>query len=472
MNSLKPIQLAGIVLCLLLALYILYTHLAYFGNVSFLGGILGLEIIIAALWKFERRFLVLLIVTFVWAGTNVPLAGAGTAGRWVILATAALAGLVVWLGSPRAPFRTIHLVAFFCVCSAFASATVSPFLQMAMLKSLSLLLLFLYCSAGARLGVLGREERFFPGLILGCEIAVYITAVCYFGLGRNLWGNPNSLGAAMSVGAFPILLWGWFTSDVGAIRYRRLVALLLSAYLVRFSLARAGLAALALVAILFFVCLRQYRSLVKGVALVLVVVAISGMLAPDSLSQQLGAMEDAILYKGHKDEGVLGSRKEPWDKTVASIKEHPWFGTGYGTSPTGEDPGELGPFRSTHETAREHGSSYITILEWEGLLGVWPFVVLLGMAVLNVRKVCVWMRRTCDPFNYSIPMAMVVVAGLAHATFEDSIFAVGSYLCLFFWIFVFLLADYVPGAADVPLPSMVRPSRYAPAGFGAVVPNR
>ena len=50
-------------------------------------------------------------------------------------------------------------------------------------------------------------------------------------------------------------------------------------------------------------------------------------------------MTDAVLYKGHKEEGVLGSRRTPWEKTGASIKEHPLFGTGYGTSPTGEDPG-------------------------------------------------------------------------------------------------------------------------------------
>ncbi len=63
------------------------------------------------------------------------------------------------------------------------------------------------------------------------------------------------------------------------------------------------------------------------------------MLAPEALNKQLGDLKDAVLYKGHKEEGVLGSRRTPWEKSIASIKEHPLFGTGYGTSPTGEDPG-------------------------------------------------------------------------------------------------------------------------------------
>jgi len=48
---------------------------------------------------------------------------------------------------------------------------------------------------------------FFPRPALGSEVAVYGTAICYFGLGQSIWGNPNSLGAAMSIGLFPVLFW-------------------------------------------------------------------------------------------------------------------------------------------------------------------------------------------------------------------------------------------------------------------------
>ena len=473
MNSVKPLQWAGILVGLSLALYFIYSHLQYFRDVSFLGGILLLEVIIASLWKYDQRFFVLLMIAFVWAGMNVPLQGAWTAGRWVVLSAGAVVGFIVWTKTPRRPFGSLHLIAFFCICAAFVSATVSPFIQMASLKALSLLLLFLYCAAGARMAAFGREDRFFRGLLWGSEIAVYVTAICYFGLGQPIWGNPNSLGAAMGIGLFPILLWGWFTSDRSVVRRRRLSALLLCTYLVFLSGARAGMASVVTVTFIFCFCLHQYKLLAKVAALVLLLVAVTGVLAPGTL-KPLGDLKDEILYKGHKEEGIMGSRRTPWEKSIATIKEHPLFGTGYGTSPTGEDPG-LGfqRFASTAKTVRENGSSYMTLAEWVGLLGVLPFVALLALTVSNVWKVCAWMNRTADPRHYSIPLAMVVLAGLVHAAFEDWLFAVGYYLCVFFWAFAFLLADLVPDAVVVPVAGVVsRASRPSPAGFGAVVPNR
>jgi O-antigen ligase len=474
MNFVKPLQWVGIALGSSLVLYFIYQYLQYFDNVSFLGGILLLEIIIASLWKYDQRFFVLLMIAFVWAGTNVPLQGAWTTGRWVVLSAGAVVGFIVWTKTPRRPFGSLHLIAFFCICAAFVSATVSPFIQMASLKALSMFLLFLYCAAGARLAVLGREDRFFHGLLWGGEIAVYVTAICYFGLGQSIWGNPNSLGAVMSIGLFPILLWGWFTSDGPAVKFRRLAVLLLCTYLVHFSMARAAMVSVVVVTLVFCLCLHQYKLLVKVVALVLLLVAVAGMLAPEALNKQLGDLKDAVLYKGHKEEGVMGSRRTPWEKSIATIKEHPLFGTGYGTSPTGEDPGSaFGTIASSAETSREHGSSYMTITEWVGLLGVLPFVGLLALTGSNVWKVCAWMNRTADPRHYSIPLAMVVLGGLIHASFEDWLFAAGYYLCVYFWVLAFLLADIVPDAVVVPVAGVVsRASRPLPAGFGAVVSNR
>ena len=472
MNSLRPWQWAAMALGSALVLHFFYTHSWYLTDVSFLGEIIGLEVLVVLLWKFEQRFFGALIIVFLWAGMRLPLSGVGKSGRWVLLFAGASIGFFVWQRAPRAPFRAIHLVALFCICAAFASATISPFAQVAALKSLSLLLLFLYCATGARLAIIGREANFFRGLILGCEITVYAAAICLFILGANVWGNPNALGAAMSVGVFPVLLWAWSTSDSRKLKLRRLLAVLLCAYLVRVSMTRAGMASAVVVTVMFFVVLRQYRLMMKAVALVLFVVAIGGVLAPVSLSNQFEDLKDEILYKGHKDEGLLGSRKEPWDQSIASIKEHPLFGTGYGTSATGEDAATgFGTVIST-VGSREHGSSYITIVEWQGLLGVWPFAALLAMILFNVWKVCVWMRRTSDPRDYSVPLAMVVVSGLVLGIFEDSLFAVGSYICLYFWIFVFLLADYVPRSMQLPVASVAHTRSPSPVALEPAVSNR
>src|SRR6202795_4311928 len=474
MNSVKPLQWAGIVLGLSLVLYLTYSHLQYFRDVSLLGGILLLEVIIVSLWNYGERFFVLLMITFVWAGMHVPLQSSWTGGRWVVLSAGAVAGYIVWTKNPRRPSGSLHLIAFFCTCAALVSATVSPFVQMASLKALSLFLLVLYCATGARPAVLSRGDRVLRSVLWGSEIAVYATPICYVGLCQGIWGNPNSLGAAMSIGLFPVLLWEWLNSDRPAVRLRRLAALLLCTYLVQFSMARAAMVAVVLVTLVFCACLRQYKLLAKVVALVLFLVAVTGMLDPGALNKSLGDLKDAVLYKGHKEEGVIGSRRTPWEKSIASIKEHPLFGTGYGTSPTGENPGlGSGRFASTAETEREHGSSYITIAEWVGLLGVVPFVALLVVTVSNVWRVCAWMRRTSDPRHYSIPLAMVVLSGLVHGFFEDSLFAVGSYVSVYFWVFVFLLGVLIPVAVVVPATGVVsRAPRPSPVSFGAVVPNR
>ena len=470
----KPLLVPAIILSVLFTLVLLYSHFDYFGNVSFLGGLLLVQIIIACLWKYDQRFFPLLMIAFLLAGMNVPMQSAGTSGRWVVLAAGAVVGFVIWMKTPRRHFVAFHLIALFSVCAAFVSATVSPFLPMAMSKALSLLLLFLYGCAGARLAVVGREGRFFAGLLWGCEIVLYASAVCYLGLGRSIWGNPNSFGGLLSIGVFPILLWGWLTSQPGITRWRRFLALLLCSYLVLFTLARAGIAAVILVSLMFCIGLRQYRLLLKGAGLALFLIAVMGMVDPTALVRSSENLKDAVFYKGHKEAGVLGSRQGPWEAAIASIKEHPLFGTGYGTSPTGEDPGfRLARVASTSETVGEHGSSYLTIVGWVGLLGVLPFLMLIGLTALNVGRVFLWMRKTSNPYHFSVPLAMVLLAGLAHASFEDWLFAVGSYSCVYFWVFAFVLADFVPKRDQVLVPRVLpRVSRPAEVGLEAIAPSR
>jgi hypothetical protein len=77
-----------------------------------------------------------------------------------------------------------------------------------------------------------------------------------------------------------------------------------------------------------------------------------------------------------------------------------------------------------------------------------------------------WMRRTGSPSHYAVPFALVIVAGLIHAGFEDWLFAAGSYLCVFFWVSAFLLVDLAPGAsanASARVPAAQRDARFAPA---------
>jgi hypothetical protein len=78
------------------------------------------------------------------------------------------------------------------------------------------------------------------------------------------------------------------------------------------------------------------------------------------------------------------------------------------------------------------------------------------------------MKRTSQFRHYSIPLAMVVLAGLIHANFEDWLFAVGAYPCVYFWVFAFMLADLKPAAAVASNVTAFPRRAPVPAAFRAV----
>jgi len=452
---LVPAMMLG---CALLAIYLAVFRPGYLTNSLYLAGLIFLQILAAALWNYRQRFLLLLVVTFLWAGTAVPWQGVLTTGRWFVLAVGALAGLALYMRDERHTFSAFHLVAFFCVLAAFVSAMVSSYSSTALLKAASLLLLLLYGATGARLAALGREERFMAGLLLGCESLIYVTAAAYFLLHLELFDNPNSLGAVMGVVAVPVMLWGTIVAERPGLRQRRTLALVLALLLVIASYARAGIAAAALSSTLLCVGLRQYRILVRGAAVALLaavlVITFHPLHTPDSdVGSDTHSLTDVFLYKEQRGRGLLWSRKSTWDRTSDVIRDHPWFGSGFGTSITRSPGAERGwSVESGGAATREHGNSYLAITEWVGLLGVGPFLGLVCMIVAKVYRVARWMRSTGDAFSLAVPLAAVVAGALLHAMFEDWLFAVGYYLCVFFWTLVFVLMDVAP-SLPVPLRS-------------------
>ena len=429
--------------CCAAGAYLAVFRPSYANNSEYLGGLIFLQIVIAALWSYRQRFFPALQIVFLWAATFSPFVSAATVGRWFVLAAGALVGLVVYMKDRSHRFGAFHLVACCCVVAAFISAMVSSYPALAALKALSIFLLFLYGAAGARLAVGGREAQFLSGLLVGCEILVYINVAIHFILRVSLFNNPNSLGALTGVALTPLLAWGVATSNEIATRRRRSFAFILAILLLLFSFARAAIVGALLSCILLCIVLRQYRLLVKGLAVSLAAAALIAAVAPPESSDG-DSLADVFVYKGKRQAGLLGSRQTPWQQTVAVIQERPWFGSGFGTSKTAVDEVvETRGFASNSKFTREHGSSYLAILEWQGLLGVAPFLALVLAVALNAGEVLLWVRRTGNVFSPALPISLVVIAGLVHAAFEDWLFAVGYYLCVFFWSLAFALNDFV-----------------------------
>jgi O-antigen ligase len=322
--------------------------------------------------------------------------------------------------------------------------------------------------------VTGRENRFFAGLLTGCEFFVGAVGAAYFA-GIEVMGNPNSLGAVMGVAGAPILLWGIFVSEETFPRRRRIALFAVALYLTFVSHARASMAAAFICCVLLCVALRKYRMLMNGVIVIAIIVAGAAIFQPEEFSNTVTALTDTVIFKG-KDpsEGLLGSRLSPWQAAVDSIHNHFWFGTGFGTSDNGQDATEdVGKFSTLVAASSEHGSSYLAIITWVGMVGVLPFVLLMVTLSRKVVETVVWMRRTGNAYHPAVPLAMVVFAGMLHAALEDWLFAPGYYLCVFYWSVAFIFVDYVPALATSDSRSVLfsRARAIQPA-LGDVAPSR
>lgn len=432
-----------------------YARPGFFTSETYLGGLLLLEVMLAAVWHFRKLFFVLLIGTFLMAGLDAPVGGGWTMARWAILGLGALVGSSIMLKDRGYKFGLFHVVATFAVLAALVSAAVSRYTMVSSLKVLSLLLLFIYAATGARLAVLGRENRFFDGLLTGCEIVVGLLAVFTF-MGKEILGNPNSRGAVMGVACAPLLLWGALVSEESFTKRRRIVVFAVAMLLAFESHARAGMLAAFVSCALLCLALRRYGLFGAGIGILAVIAASSAIVSPEVFSRSVDQITDTVVFKG-KDpsQGLLLSRKSPWQDTVDSIRQHFWFGTGFGTSDTGQDATEeVGKFSSSSLTSVEHGSSFLAITAWVGILGVLPFAFLVGMLLAKVGKTVWWMWKTGNPMHPAVPLAMVMIAGMTHAMFEDWMFAPGYYVCVFFWSLAFVFIDQtalltVPDTRDV-----------------------
>jgi len=440
----------------ILGLLWLLGHLGYLRNTVYLGGLIVIEVVLTSLWHFESIFFLLLMGSFLWAGMDLPWTGVALTGRCFVLAVAAVAGFIMWMRQRKHSYTSFHLVAVFCVTAALVSAMVSSDPRTSILKVLSLFLLFAYGATGARLAIRGREVKFVFGLLRGIEVMTYATAIAYLA-GSRVWGNPNSVGAVMGVVIAPFLLWGLLIADTRAQRYRRFGALCICGLLLYSCLSRAGMLSATIGVLTMLVALRRQRLLIQGTFVVLTFVAIAAMVQPSHFDELVTTFTQNVVYKGKPQGGVLGSRRSPWQQTTAVIREPPWFGSGFGTSDMGQfaqgtslslAPSTGGLY--TREGAnREHGNSYLALAEYVGLLGLIPFSVLLFLLGRMVANMILWMRSTSNPRHCAVPLAVMLLAGMVHAFFEDWLMAVGYYLCIFFWVSTFWLADLMPEVVPI-----------------------
>jgi len=447
----KSAVIALVAVGLLLAACLAYLSPGDFTSTTYLGGVLLIEVLIASVWLYKKVFFALTAVCFLFAGVDLPIGSFWVLIRWVFLGIGALVGFAFILKERGYKFGAFHLVALFAVLAALVSAVVSRYSVVSSLKVLSLFLLFVYAATGARVAVSRRESRFFTGTLAGVEILVVVLAASTV-MGIEIMGNPNSRGAIAGVVAAPLLLWGTLLPQERFSYQRRLLFYALAMYLTFASQARASILAAFVSCVLLCLVLHQYRLLTQGVVIIAILAATGAILRPEAFSRTMSSMTSTVVFKERGGaQGVLASRKGPWQEAVDSIRQHFWFGTGFGTDDNGHDvTEETGKYSTVSAVATEHGSSYLAITSWVGFAGVLPFFALVVLILRNIAKTLFWMWRTGNPSHPAVPLAMVMLAGLIHAFFEDWLFAPGYYLCFFYWSMAFVFVDQV---RTLPLPA-------------------
>ena len=435
-------------------------------NVKYLQALLLLELIAAALTHYRRVYFPLLILIFLWAGVHFPLQGAAGFARWLVLGIGAWAGLILWLKDHRErPFGPFHLLALGCVSVAFVSTLVSQAPALSLLKAGSLFLLFLYAATGARIAIEGREAGFVRVLLLSCEVLTVFTAAAHL-VHFDFFGNPNAVGAVMGVVVIPALfcdLAKQIATDK-TILYRRVAILMTAALLLYQSRARASILAAAVSVTLLCIVFRRKIFLLRSAMAVILFLTAVGVVDPPQFDDFVTSVTSEVIYKGKPAEfGMMRSREGPWQATAESLRQHPWFGSGFGTSDISRDQSDSSQIYTISN--REHGNSYLAIAEYMGWVGLVPFGGLIAFLLQKAWRMFSWMRTAGDPANPVVPIVMIVTAALIHAFFEDWLFAVGSYLCVFFWSLAFVLMDFVVPAATT-VRGVVFPPWHSPVNVG------
>lgn len=440
----KAALIAALVVGIAILASLAYLSPGDFTSTSYLGGLLLIEILLASIWHYKQAFFALTSIIFLLAGVDLPIGLFWNSVRWLFLGVGALAGFGFILKERRYHLGAFHFVALVAVLAALISAAESRYAFVSSLKVLSIFLLFLFAATGARVTVTGREGRFFTGLLVGIEVLVLVLGASTF-MGIEVLGNPNSRGAVAGVVCAPILLWATMLPQGRASYQRRLLLYGLAMYVTFVSQARASILAAFVACTLLCLALHQYRLLAQGLVIIAIMAATGAIVSPEAFSRTVFSMTSTVVFKERgAEKGVLASRKGPWQGAIDSIRQHPWFGTGFGTDDNGKDvTTDTGQYSTVSAVAAEHGSSYLAITSWVGIVGVVPFTVLVILLLYRIAKTVLWMWRTGNPSHPAVPLAMFVLAGLMHAFFEDWLFAPGYYLCFFYWSMAFVFVDQV-----------------------------
>lgn len=178
------------------------------------------------------------------------------------------------------------------------------------------------------------------------------------------------------------------------------------------------------------VTLIKFRGVARfmSYAMILTVMSLNWLTAGDGSggTDLFGADSDLNPYVTElREKGNINSRETLWDNRIKEFGDNPIIGVGIGVDTFAFAGGMSGT------RVIEPGSSYLAVLSMTGLLGSLSLILLLfslgGQVVRSTRYI---------DHNEIVKVASLGAFWAMHAIAEGWIFAGGSILCLFFWIWV------------------------------------
>lgn len=375
----------------------------------------------AAAYLFGFRRWSLLIQVTLFAAASCPYGAFLGPVRWPVLFLSALLsiGFTSWneLEFGQHMFDRAVLA---LVCATFLSAMYSANSTMTLLKSCAFLAVITYAGFGAPAAVKALKGRFVTSYAVTSVCALIVVAVCYWVLNFEVMGNPNNLGALLSVFVWPAVLWLSLCARLH-LRVVGIVASVATLALTYYSLSRASMLAEIVAAFVVLVCARRFRALAM---LAVACVCLSAVL--------VGPARD-FVQKGD-DPDMLKSRRDLIEDSLDRIQRRPLQGEGFGVTAGLSEYWDGGT--SSNEFQREEGNSFLGIVCQLGLLGAVPIVIALLCIAGQMYRMA---RGRVAQSDVALLAVGVVSAGLVNATFEAWLFAGGFYLCLLFWSFSSIL---------------------------------
>lgn len=359
--------------------------------------------------------------------------------RWIWMIVACILGM--WSLHMRGPRNIIAvgLVGLGIYASLTSLYSYTPLVSL--LKSLSLVLLggvLVFAIPAVKMQSNSTLQRYFlhiyylmsVGIVLSNGLLLLMQPEFAF-LGGNFRGwvdNPNGLGALIGTFVVSILFFKISRPNLSLLQKLVLGIILVLAVVELFaSRSRGGMLA-ALTGTLIVGWRQKGFALMIGLALLLLLV---GTFIP---SLPISRALTEIIYKN--ESSIQGSgRLLIWQNMLEDIRRSPLIGNGLGVA----DVGTAGAFVfNSGGYTIEKSNSYLALLDELGYFGALIFATLILFPFVRKMLVSIKVSSPCYSVE-NIALIAIILAGAIDAFFEAWMFAVGSFYCVTFWIFTFLL---------------------------------